>query len=310
MSSPYDGIADGVLALLGDLQAQGYSFVTPGNGTIAYNRRRRTGGEPTLRDVFGWNIEFDPAAVRAPQFALWDEAGLFDRGKLWKSRVRVSSLAGRLFAHSTFPTDSRDAVFLGPDSYRFARVIAQELAHASPARILDLGCGAGVGAVIAADLWPEAEVCARDVNPAALTLTRINAAAAQRAVKVSLGSDVPTDLGAFDLILANPPFIADTDARTYRDGGGSLGLDTTLRWARQGAQALSPSGVLLVYAAAPIDDAGTDPLLAGLRTMFPTDAWRLDYEEIDPDIFGGLLGKGAYAACERLAAVTFRLARR
>lgn len=310
MSSLDENLVRSTLALLGDLQAADYRFITPGVGTIGYNRRRRAERTPTLADLFGWNLEFDPGKVEAPQFPRWATGGLFDQGRLWKSRLRVSWLRGRLYAHSSFPTTARDTVFLGPDSYRFARIIAQQALDLRPDRILDMGCGAGVGALVAADLWPHAEVIARDVNPAALELTRINAAAAGCKVRLSLGGDLPMDLGPFDLIIANPPFIADPAARIYRDGGGMLGLETTMRWADQAVQALSPNGALLVYAATPIEEAGADLLHAHLLHSFPADAWRLDYDEVDPDVFPGLLGKGAYAASERIAAVSFTLRRR
>lgn len=310
MGSLDEAFARGALELLSDLQAADYRFITPGVGTIGYNRRRRAERTPSLADLFGWNLEFDPAQVEIPQFARWAQAGLFDQGRLWKSRLRVSWLRGRLYAHSSFPTTARDTVFLGPDSYRFARIIAQQTPPRPPARVLDMGCGAGVGALVAADLWPDAEVVARDINPAALDLTKINAAAAGRRVRHSLGGDLPKDLAPFDLIIANPPFIADPSARIYRDGGGMLGLETTMRWADQAAQILGPDGALLVYAATPIEDGGADPLRAHLLDSFPVDAWRLDYEEVDPDVFAGLLGKGAYVASERIAAVSFTLRRR
>ena len=45
----------------------------------------------------------------------------------WKSSVRASTLHGELFLHSAFPTLSADAVFFGPDTYRFARTIKDKL---------------------------------------------------------------------------------------------------------------------------------------------------------------------------------------
>lgn len=64
--------------------------------------------------------------------------------------MRVSTVHGRLFLHSAFLTDSSDAVFLGPDTYRFADLIAAEIGRAPVNRLLDLGAGAGVGGILAA----------------------------------------------------------------------------------------------------------------------------------------------------------------
>ncbi len=54
-------------------------------------------------------------------------------GELWRSRVRWSSLGDLLLVHSAWPTDSSDAVFFGPDSYRFAQLIEDHL-RLSPRR--------------------------------------------------------------------------------------------------------------------------------------------------------------------------------
>jgi hypothetical protein len=61
-----------------------------------------------------------------------------------RSLVRVSSLSGRLFLHSAYPTEAEDSVFFGPDTYRFARFVeasAEELE--TPRHLVDLGAGAG-----------------------------------------------------------------------------------------------------------------------------------------------------------------------
>ncbi|MFP3374385.1 methyltransferase, partial [Pseudomonas sp. SIMBA_068] len=81
---------------------------------------------------------------------------------------------------------------------------------------------------------PHAQVSALDINPLALRYTAINAALAG----ISNVSVEPSDLlygvtGTFDLIVANPPYMLDLNARTYRHGGGALGAELSLRIVEQ-----------------------------------------------------------------------------
>jgi len=89
------------------------------------------------------------------------------------------------------------------------------------ARVLDLGTGSGAIALAIAANAPGAELTATDISPEALTIARRNAA------RLSLGSRVqfrladcftPMDdlgqLGRFDLIVSNPPYIRDREIAT------------------------------------------------------------------------------------------------
>jgi release factor glutamine methyltransferase len=80
------------------------------------------------------------------------------------------------------------------------------------ARILDLGTGSGCLAIAVAKHLPQAEVTAVDASAAALAVARENAA--RHGVKVRfLQGDWFAPLGGerFDLILANPPYVAEAD---------------------------------------------------------------------------------------------------
>jgi len=81
-----------------------------------------------------------------------------------------------------------------------------------PARILDLGTGGGAIALALAQAFPAAQVTAVDANPAALALAAENAASSGLAGRVSLRpSQWFGALAAderFDLIVANPPYLA------------------------------------------------------------------------------------------------------
>jgi release factor glutamine methyltransferase len=74
-------------------------------------------------------------------------------------------------------------------------------------RVLDLGCGSGVGAVFAAGV--AREVLAVDISPAAINNTKENCRLFGRENVTVAHSDMFSNVdGKFNLILANPPYIA------------------------------------------------------------------------------------------------------
>src|SRR5690242_6248372 len=108
-------------ALLYRLKEVGYQFTVVTPATHARIVGRAEPGEVTLRDVFGWSRHFTEQDVPQDILELMREADAIEHeaGRL-KSKVRVASLGQDLFLHSAYPTIDRDAVFFGPDTYRFA----------------------------------------------------------------------------------------------------------------------------------------------------------------------------------------------
>jgi len=295
-----------LLGLLTELDRQGYGFRPP---TPATHRRvvaRRAAADAgDLRDILGWSLPF--AAHQAPAFLreALETAGLLapaGEGRV-KSAVRVARLHGRLFLHSAFPTDEADAVFLGPDSYRFADFIARELAADLAGRLVDVGGGAGVGALAAAAVAPAVEVAVTDINPTALRFARVNAAHAGVALSTLQTSGLEGVADDIDVVLANPPYMAASN-QTYRDGGDLHGGRLSVDWASAALTKLKPGGRLLLYTGAAILAGGRDALGEALRATAETHGARLDYREIDPDVFGEELETEAYADVERIAVVT------
>ncbi len=294
------GLTD-LLQRLADLD---YRFVTPGNGTIRRNRRRRAASPRVLDDIFGWSLAFQSGDLAPGLFAIASDAGLLEPvGEGWRSRVRVSDVRGVLFAHSAYPTNRPESVFLGPDTYRFSRFVAEHWPTVPPQSVLDVGTGSGVGAVLAAMASPTARVVGSDVNQLALSMARANAAAAGVTIQTMLCDDPPPAEGGYDLILANPPFISSaSSSRTYSNGGGLDGAEVSLRWALDGAAKLAPGGRMLLYTGSSIR-SGEDRLRSTLAVQLTDLGCSLAYDEIDPDIFGGLLGGPEYEGVERIAAV-------
>ena len=291
-------------AVLGHLDAAGYDFVMPTLATHDRVARRLDRARPgNLRDIFGWTRPFDAAglppilAERLATAGVMRDAG----GGLSSVTIRVSRLDGRLVLHSASNTGT-DAVFLGPDSYRFVNLIDQVLADGRPVeRALDVGTGAGAGALAVAARRPAARVWGSDINPTALERLEANAAHAGLDVRPVHGDGLEAVDGAFDLIVANPPYIAGRGGRLYRDGGGLMGAELAIDWVRAGLARLTRGGRFVLYTGAAVVD-GVD-LVRDALEGFVTGDFALVYREIDPDVFGGLLSREDYREVERIAAV-------
>jgi methylase of polypeptide subunit release factors len=301
--------ADALSGLLLYLRGENYRFVTPTPVTHQrVNDRAINQTSRRLADAFGWSRPFSPALLPAALFKTLADGGIVvPCAAGWSSRVRVSTLAGDLFLHSAFPTIGPDAVFFGPDTYRFARAIRQYLkinpARRSIRRALDVGCGSGVGGATIAKNMECGEVVMTDVNGVALHFAQLNVADAGlnnvRTVRSDLFENVQ---GEFDLIIANPPYLNDPLTRTYRHGGGPLGSALSLQIAGQALGRLAPGGSLLLYTGSPIVD-GDDAFHKAVDNILCQTTMNWSYEEIDPDVFGEELDNGLYDRVDRIAIV-------
>ena len=299
------------LVLLGRwLRDAGYRFITGTPATHArVNARGDAGQARDLRGVFGWSRPFDAHLLPEPVLEWLRSADLLScKGGLLLSKARFSTLGGQLYAHSSYPTSEAGAVFFGPDSYRFAALIESELQREpvpGAARVLDVGCGAGPGGMVAA-LASERfapQLVLADINPLALVYARANATLAGLGPVTLAHSDLYAQVqGEFNLIVANPPYLVDPTARTYRHGGGSLGGGLSERIVIEGLPRLAPGGRLVLYTGAAMVD-GRDPLFDALRPLVESSGCRWRYWELDPDVFGEELEAPAYREAERIAAV-------
>ena len=304
-------IADQALVGLGSwLRDGGYRFtaVTPATHAVV-NARIESSCARSREDVFGWSRPFLHTLLPQSVVELL-EAGdaLSHEGKLLRSKVRFSTLGEMLFMHSAFPTDDSDAVFFGPDTYRFGRFIEQAIGrlrlNAAACTVWDMGCGTGAGGMFAsACLRHGCELVLADINAKALHYAWVNARlAGNTAVAFLLGDLFAAIHGSADLIVANPPYLVDADARVYRHGGGALGAELSLRIVREGLPRLRPGGALVLYTGSAIV-AGVDALRAGLAREAGAAHCDFAYEELDPDVFGEELLRPPYTGVDRIAAV-------
>lgn len=288
------------------LKRGGYAFVTTSTPS-----HRRVNGRPgneraaDLRGVFGWSRPFSDGLLDPEMMALMRAAEILEPHEGgFKSALRASTLDGQLYFHSAFPTREVDAVFFGPDTYRYVQVLHAALAGLPPARrAVDIGCGAGPGALTVALALPQAEVWAVDINPRALELSAVNAELADADNVFFAHSDLLTGLeGKFDLIVSNPPFMLDAGHRVYCHGGGALGEGLSLDIVASAITRLAPGGSLVLYTCAAIID-GADPFRERAGAMLQAAGLDWRYREIDPDVFGGELGGAGHARTDRIAAV-------
>lgn len=297
---------DPLLTLALALGASGYSFTTVTPATHArINARPGNAWARSAEDVFGWSRPFRQGVLTPALFESMRDADVVKpHGDGWLARVRASTLHGRLFLHSAYPTTESDAVFFGPDTYRFADAIARTLAgDLRVRRAVDIGCGAGPGAVMVALARPDAEVVAVDINDVALRYTAVNAQLAGAGQITVRHSDLLGAVdGDFDLIVANPPYLLDAGERIYRHGGGSLGEGLSLAIARLAVARLGPGGSLLLYTGTAIVN-GKDRFRAAVAQLLEDTTLDWHYEELDPDVFGEELAEPAYASADRIAAV-------
>ena len=311
MTTPH---SHALLALGRYLRAQDYRFITV---TPATHRRinRRPGNERSadLRGIFGWSRPFADSDVAPELLALMREAGiLVSEGSLLRSTLRASTLGEMLVFHSAYPTSDDDAVFFGPDTYRFVGTMERAFPWlgSGPVRAIDLCCGGGAGALAIARAFPHADVMATDINTRALALTVVNTQLAGVHNLTACRSDMFNEVeGDFDLVVSNPPFILDPSELPYRHGGGMRGAALSVRIVKESLARLRPGGCLMLYTGVAI--AGpADDFLETIRPELDAlcDHWK--YDELDPDIFGGQLGEAGYEDVERIAAVWLHAIRR
>ena len=309
---PHQVSVELLVALGRQLKHDGYQFITPTPASHAIVLRRDRRSSDILRDTFGWNRGCAEGDLPAPYRSFVSEPGLFDasEGRL-RAQVRFSTLEGLLLAHSGFPTVQANAVFFGPDTYRFCRAIRMlqdRVPSFQPRRIIDVGAGSGAGGLYAASVFGNSpEVILGDINSSALLFSRANAILNGFDKAKTVQSDVLYSVeGEADLIVSNPPYLVDAAHRTYRDGGGRWGEALGLRILREALPRLAPQGHLLLYTGSPVLD-GQDTVLAGADAILRPLVSSYHYEELDPDVFGEELRTPAYREADRIATIALHV---
>jgi HemK-related putative methylase len=173
-----------------------------------------------------------------------------------------------------------------------SRFFCRHLGVSAGERVLELGAGLGLGAVLAARAG--ASVVATDIVPAAVETIRINAALNGVSVDARLGDCYAPVAGErFDLVCSNPPQMPTPpgrgrdDAGAAADNGGIDGWELLDRIIAGAPAHLTPRGRLLFTifaflgpktAFAKVEAAGLVPAVVAAETQtFP----RIGFERLD-----------------------------
>ncbi len=148
------------------------------------------------------------------------------------------------------------------DSETLIEAAVQAFAGRPPRRILDLGTGSGCLLLAALHEWPDAEAVGIDRSDAALAVATDNArrlpgrnGPARLLRRDWTQGGWSQDLGRFDLVLANPPYVEDAaplepSVRDHEPGGalfaGPEGLDDYRLLVPQLPGLLTPGGIAMV----------------------------------------------------------------
>jgi len=161
-----------------------------------------------------------------------------------------------------------------PETELLIDVALARLRTLSSPRVLDLGTGSGCIAITLALECPTARVHAVDHSAQVLGVARRNASHLGARVEFAVGDWYARVTGGFDLIVANPPYVAAADPHLAALGhepwqalaAGIDGLDDLRRIVAGAAEHLNPGGCLAV-------EHGFDQG-AGVRKLFAQAGFR------------------------------------
>jgi release factor glutamine methyltransferase len=144
-----------------------------------------------------------------------------------------------------------------PDSEVLIASAIEHFGERAPERILDLGTGPGTLLLAALDVWPDATGLGTDLSRQALSYASANARRLgfEGRVKLMQGNWAAGLLEKFDLILCNPPYIAEgadlgPGVREFEPDealfAGREGLDAYRALAPQLPELLNPQGLAAI----------------------------------------------------------------
>ncbi|WP_300559474.1 peptide chain release factor N(5)-glutamine methyltransferase [Limnohabitans sp. Rim8] len=196
-----------------------------------------------------WLLAHDTDALTPAQEAVW-QAALQRR----LSGEPVAYITGRKdFFGLTLHVDAR-VLDPRPDTEILVEWALELLPLGQTARVLDLGTGSGAIALALQHQCPAAQVMAVDAMADALAVAGANAQRLNLPVKCVLSHWMDAVPGPFDLIVSNPPYVAEGDPHLAALAhepqraltSGTDGLDDIRQIISQAPSRLAPGGWLLL----------------------------------------------------------------
>jgi release factor glutamine methyltransferase len=196
-----------------------------------------------------WLLAHDTEVLTEAQQHNWDQA--------LQRRLQgepVAYITGRKdFFGLTLNVDAR-VLDPRPDTEILVEWALELLPAGQTARVLDLGTGSGAVALAVQHHPPAAPVTAVDASADALAVASANAQRLNLPVKCVISHWMDAVLGPFELIVSNPPYVAEGDphlaALTHEPlsalTSGADGLDDIRQIIAQAPSRLAPGGWLLL----------------------------------------------------------------
>jgi release factor glutamine methyltransferase len=196
-----------------------------------------------------WLLAHDTDLLTEAQQQNWDQA--------LQRRLQgepVAYITGRKdFFGLTLNVDAR-VLDPRPDTEILVEWALELLPSGQPTRVLDLGTGSGAVAVALQHHRPAAQVTAVDASADALAVASANAQRLGLPVQCVLSHWMDAVPGPFELIVSNPPYVAEGDphlaALTHEPlsalTSGTDGLDDIRQIIAQSPSRLAPGGWLLL----------------------------------------------------------------
>jgi release factor glutamine methyltransferase len=196
-----------------------------------------------------WLLAHDTDLLITAQQHSWDQA--------LQRRLQgepVAYITGRKdFFGLTLNVDAR-VLDPRPDTEILVEWALELLPSGQPARVLDLGTGSGAVALALQHQRPAAQVTAVDASTDALAVASANAQRLNLPVNCVLSHWMEAVPGPFELIVSNPPYVAEGDPHlaylTHEPlsalTSGTDGLDDIRQIIAQAPSRLAPGGWLLL----------------------------------------------------------------
>ncbi len=130
------------------------------------------------------------------------------------------------------------------DSFLLAKVLEKELSAKKFKRVLEIGCGSGLLAIIAAKKGRE--TTAADIDDKALECAKKNASANSVKINFVLSDLFEEISGKFDLIIFNPPYLPEEISDFSRTWAAGKNLEMIFHFLSGAKNFLAPNGALLL----------------------------------------------------------------
>ena len=214
-----------------------------------------------IKILFAYSNSLDPVELIKDPNVMLDPKKVEKYKKLFKDRLQGKPVAYILgykeFYGLSFQVN-QSVLIPRPDTELLVDLAIQKIKQHDLRTVLELGTGSGAIAVSVATHMPHIKITATDVSSVALEVATKNAKALcpNNLIKFQKSDWFSEVSGVFDLVLSNPPYIAEDDIHLQGEGvryeplsaltSGASGLDALSLIIKQSKHYLDKGGWVLV----------------------------------------------------------------